>query len=156
MYPLFSPQSLIAEGTANYGIDVVFPGDDKVVFAKEVLLPLAGLDTTGISLYFKAMSIKTKLNYARNEAARFLVSGKMNDEEATQWMMNYCLFNRETAAKSVSFIKANRSYVINYNYGVDLVKSYIERKLNGNTDPEMHWKVFGELLSNQVRIPDLK
>ena len=26
VYPLFSPQSLIAEGTANYGIEVAFPG----------------------------------------------------------------------------------------------------------------------------------
>ena len=25
VYPLFSPQSLIAEGTANYGIEVAFP-----------------------------------------------------------------------------------------------------------------------------------
>jgi hypothetical protein len=43
LYPLFSPQSLIAEGSANYGIEVAFPGDDKVKFAKNVLLPLAGL-----------------------------------------------------------------------------------------------------------------
>src|SRR5690606_12016638 len=26
VYPLFSPQSFIAEGTANYGIEMVFPG----------------------------------------------------------------------------------------------------------------------------------
>ena len=26
VYPLFSPQSLIAEGTANFGIEVAFPG----------------------------------------------------------------------------------------------------------------------------------
>ena len=25
VYPLLSPQSLIAEGTANYGIDIAFP-----------------------------------------------------------------------------------------------------------------------------------
>ena len=30
VYPLFSPQSLIAEGTANYGIEVAFPGDERV------------------------------------------------------------------------------------------------------------------------------
>ena len=30
VYPLFSPQSLIAEGSANYGIDVAFPGDERV------------------------------------------------------------------------------------------------------------------------------
>ena len=29
VYPLYSPQSLIAEGTANYGIEMAFPGNDK-------------------------------------------------------------------------------------------------------------------------------
>ncbi|HJW28783.1 MAG TPA: hypothetical protein VJ508_05970, partial [Saprospiraceae bacterium] len=155
IYPLFSPQSLIAEGSANYGIDVVFPGNDKVEFAKTVLLPLAGLDTMGITSYFSALAIKGKLNYARNEAARQLLSGKMTDDQAKQWLQTYCLFNQETAAKSVAFIKANRSYVINYNYGMDLVGKWVEKKMNGATDQETKWKVFGELLSNEVRIAEM-
>ena len=44
VYPLFSPQSLIAEGTANYGIQVTFPGDERVEFEEKVLFPAAGLD----------------------------------------------------------------------------------------------------------------
>ena len=44
VYPLFSPQSLIAEGTANFGIDVAFPGPERLAFEREVLFPLAGLD----------------------------------------------------------------------------------------------------------------
>ncbi len=153
MYPLFSPQSLIAEGTANYGIEVVFPGNDKTVFAREVLLPLAGLDTTGIDLYFRALAIKGKLNYARNEVGRGLLSGSMTEEEAKRWLKEYSLFNDETAAKSISFIRNYRSYVINYNYGMDLVKAWVER--NGGTDPATRWKVFEKLLSGQIRIKDL-
>lgn len=155
MYPLFSPQSLIAEGTANYGIDVVFPDDDKTKFAKEVLLPLAGLDTTGISLYIKAMSIKGELNYARNEAARGIINKTMSEEEALRWLKDYALFNDETAAKSIKFINANRSYVINYNYGQDLVRGYVESRIKADPSPENRWKVFGELMSQEVRIGDL-
>jgi hypothetical protein len=33
VYPLFSPQSLIAEGSANYGIEVAFPGSERVARA---------------------------------------------------------------------------------------------------------------------------
>ena len=45
IYPLFSPQSLIAEGSANYGIDMVFPTvTDRVAYESTVLFPLAGLD----------------------------------------------------------------------------------------------------------------
>ena len=147
LYPLFSPQSFIAEGSANYGIDLVFPGDKKIRFAKEKLLPLAGLDTTFIAIYFKALAIRGKLNYARNEAARGIINQTMNDQQALDWLIKYCLYNKETALKSISFIKKYRSYVINYNYGQDLVRNYIE--LN-ETDPKKRWEVFGKLLSNPV------
>ncbi|WP_184549672.1 hypothetical protein [Mucilaginibacter sp. FT3.2] len=150
MYPLFSPQSLIAEGSANYGIEVAFPGDEKVKFAKSVLLPLAGLDTAGIDVYFKALAIRGALNYARNEAARGLVNNTMSKDKATTYLTKYCLMNDETAAKSISFIKKYRSYVINYNYGQDIVKDYIEK--NGGTAkaPAKRWELFGKLLSNEV------
>src|SRR5688500_4589382 len=46
VYPLFSPQSLIAEGTANYGIEVAFPGEERVAYEQEVLFPAAGLDAS--------------------------------------------------------------------------------------------------------------
>ena len=36
VYPLFSPQSLIAEGTANYGIEVAFPGRERVDFERPI------------------------------------------------------------------------------------------------------------------------
>jgi len=150
LYPLFSPQSLIAEGSANYGIEMAFPGEEKVKFAKSVLLPLAGLDTAGVDLYFRALTIKGNLNYARNEAARGLVNNTMSRDKARNYLTKYCLMNDETADKSLSFIKKYRSYVINYNYGLDLVKNYIER--NGGTakDPQKRWELFGQLLSHEV------
>ena len=156
MYPLYSPQSLIAEGTANYGIDVVFPGDDKIHFTKDSLLPLAGLDTTGITTYFRALAIKSKLNYARNEAARGIINSTMTEEHALQWLQDYALFTPEAASKSINFIKENRSYVINYNYGMDLVKEYIDDAIKADPTPENRWKAFGDLMSRQVRIQYLK
>lgn len=144
LYPLFSPQSLIAEGSANYGIDLVFPGNDRTVFAAGTLLPLAGLDTTGISLYFKVLAVRGQLNYARNEVARGLINGTMNESTALQWLMKYGLFNRETATKSIDFIRHYRSYVINYNYGQDLVKQFVQ------SAPGSPWDAFGWLLSHQV------
>jgi hypothetical protein len=147
LYPLFSPQSFIAEGSANYGIELVFPGDSKIKFAREILLPLAGLDTAFIATYFKALAVRGRLNYARNEAARGIVNKTMNDKQALEWLIKYCLYNEETALKSISFIKKYRSYVINYNYGQDLVRNYVEAK---GTDNKKRWEVFGKLLSNPV------
>lgn len=155
LYPLFSPQSLIAEGSANYGIALVFPGEERVAFAKTVLLPLAGLDTTNITLYFKTLDLRGELNYARNEAARGLLNNKMTEPQALQWLKDYCLMNEETAKKSISFIRKNRSYVINYNYGKDLVGQYISSK-GGDASTEKQWEVFEELLSNSVITADFK
>lgn len=155
LYPLYSPQSLIAEGSANYGIALVFPGEEKAKFAKEHLLPLAGLDTAGISLYFKALELKEQLNYARNEVGRGLLGGGMNEQQAMYWLTNFCLMNDETAKKSISFIRSNRGYIINYNYGKDLVKEYIVSKA-GTADRNKQWEAFGWLLSNPVIPSDLK
>ncbi|PSL44196.1 hypothetical protein CLV51_10661 [Chitinophaga niastensis] len=155
LYPLFSPQSLIAEGSANYGIDLAFPGEEKNVFTKEVLLPLAGLAPTGIDLYYKALSIKGRLNYTRNEIGRGLLNGSMSDTAAMRWLLNYALLNKEAAIKGLAFIKKNRSYVINYNYGQDLVKNYIASNDGTDTLPGKRWIAFGKLLSNEVTPGDL-
>jgi hypothetical protein len=155
LYPLFSPQSLIAEGTANYGIELVFPGDEKLRFAKEVLLPLAGMDTTGITTYFKALVLKSKLNFVRNDVARGLLDGTMKTEVAQNWLIRYGLYNNESAKKSIDFIRKYRSYVINYNYGLQLVRNYVERTMGNDKSIEHRWQVFATLLSNQFTSSDL-
>ena len=45
VYPLFSPQSLIAEGTANYGIDVAFPGRFAGRLRSRRAVPGGGLES---------------------------------------------------------------------------------------------------------------
>ncbi|MEP6676634.1 MAG: hypothetical protein ABJA78_15840 [Ferruginibacter sp.] len=155
MYPLFSPQSLIAEGSANYGIQVCFPGDEAKIFTKNILLPIAGLDTAGIDFYFRAGAVRTKLNYARNEVARGIINKTMDEAEAIRWLKNYALFSDDGAKKSISFITKYRSYVINYNYGQDMVKNYIESNGGTAANSSKRWELFGKLLSNQVVTGDL-
>jgi hypothetical protein len=156
LYPLFSPQSLIAEGSANYGIDMVFPGtESKVDFCKKVLLPLAGLDTTGISAYFRALDTRGQLNFAGNEVGRGILNKTMDSVSTMRWLKDYCLMNEETAKKRIRFIDVNRSYIINYNYGMELVKNYVEATGADATNPAKRWEVFGKLLSNPVLPSDL-
>ncbi|MCF2498571.1 hypothetical protein [Dyadobacter chenhuakuii] len=153
LYPLFSPQSLIAEGSANYGISIAFPGDSQEEYCKQILMPLAGIDTTGAHLYFEALKISSALNYARNEVARGLINKSMNDKDALRWLTDYCLLTEKGATDYLRFIKKYGSYVINYNYGQDLVKNYIEK--TSGQDQEKRWKAFEKLLSNPMRASDL-
>jgi hypothetical protein len=156
LYPLYSPQSLIAEGSANYGIEMSFPGQEGAAFAKMSLLPLAGLDSSQAELYFNALSVKSQLNYARNEAARGLLDRTMDEKEALRWLTDYALMSKESAEKSVSFIRKHRSYVICYNYGQDLVRNYIESRGGIESAQDKRWELFGWLLSNPVTPVDLQ
>jgi hypothetical protein len=156
LYPLFSPQSLIAEGSANYGIELAFPGNESNLFCKQVLLPLAGLDSSGIDTYFEALRIKGELNYARNEAARGLINGTMDHDEAMRWLTQYCLMDTKGAEQSINFIKTYRSYVINYNYGLDLVRNYISTNGGSNDNADKRWQIFSHLLSNEISPADLQ
>jgi hypothetical protein len=148
LYPLFSPQSLIAEGSANYGIDVAFPGESRIEFEKEVLFPLAGIDPAQADLYYEILALRAKLSYARNEVARAYINGDVDREGGAALVQKYLLMSPERALQSMSFIDKYRSYVINYNLGKDLVADFIERNGGTTDNPERRWEVFTYLLSN--------
>jgi hypothetical protein len=152
IYPLFSPQSLIAEGSANYGINVVLPGEERMKFEKNILFPLAGLDPAKVEQYYAVQELFGKLNYAGNEAARGYLNGTMSREKAVQWLTRYGMSDTARAGQRIRFFEKYRSYVINYNLGQDLVKTYIEKKSGKNPSDSKRWSVFGELISSP-RLP---
>ncbi|HEX2443778.1 MAG TPA: hypothetical protein VHJ77_07500 [Vicinamibacterales bacterium] len=152
VYALFSPQSLIAEGTANFGIDVAFPGRDRLAFERDRLFPLAGLDPTKAEAYFEAYQLAERLSYAVNEAARRYLNGEFTAPQAAGWLERYGLMTRARAEQRVRFIDQYRSYVINYNLGEDLVRQYIEDRGGTADQPAKRWQEFAALLSSP-RLP---
>lgn len=147
VYALFSPQSLIAEGTANYGIAMAFPGNERIKFEKEILFPIAGINPDDADLYYKVLDLQKNFSYAGNEAARNYLDEKWSREQTVEWLQKNSLRTKESADKYVSFIETYRSYVINYNLGYDIVKNYIES--NGGTADNIkkRWELFEFLLS---------
>lgn len=152
VYPLFSPMSLIAEGSANFGIEVAFPGDERVTFERDVLFPIAGIDPAKAELYYRIEELVDRLGYAGNEAARRYLDGEMTRDEASQWLVTYELMTPAQAKKRVKFIDTYRSYVINYNLGQDLVESYIESRGGTADNPERRWEEFKKLITSP-RLP---
>ncbi|MDP9194334.1 MAG: hypothetical protein M3P06_21770 [Acidobacteriota bacterium] len=150
VYALFSAQSLIAEGSANYGIEVAFPADERVAMERETLFPIAGLDGERASQYYRIYELFSRTGYAGNEAARQYLDGKINADQAAEWLTTYALMEPARARQRVKFIDQYRSYVINYNLGKDLVRNYVERHAEG--DAEKRWRIFAELLSSP-RLP---
>jgi hypothetical protein len=152
LYPLFSPQSLIAEGTANFGIEVAFPGQERVAFEQSKLFPVAGLDPSKAAGYYEVQGLVDELSYAGNEAARRYLDGKIDAAAAVAWLEKYALMPHDRAAQRVRFFDQYRSYVINYNYGKDLVRKFIEARGGTTSNPERRWQEFERLLSSP-RLP---
>ncbi len=150
VYPLFSPQSLVAEGTANYGIQVAFGDAERRRFERDTLFPLAGLDPARVDEYYDLLALTRRLSYAGNEAARGYLDGRLDAAGATAWLVRFAMNTPAQAAQRVQFFDAYRSYVINYNLGEDLVKAYVERQ--AGADPAARWRVFAALLSSP-RLP---
>lgn len=145
VYALFSPQSLIAEGTANYGIEVAFPDDERLAFERDVLFPKAGLDASRTAEYNNIRAVADRLSYAGNEAARRYLDGQIDRNAAAEWLTRFAMMSTDRAEQRVRFFEKYRSYVINYNLGKDLVKRYIEKSAD-------RWHEFVKLLSSP-RLP---
>jgi hypothetical protein len=152
LYPLFSPQSLIAEGSGNYGVELAFPGEERIEYERDHLFPLAGLDPSDADRYYRLLKLRAQLDYAINEAARNYLDGDFSSEQAQQWLINYALDTPEKAAKRISFFDAYRSYVINYNYGKDLVAAWVEKDA---ATSGQRWEQFTLLLSSPLSPSDL-
>lgn len=152
VYPLFSPQSLIAEGSANFGIEMAFPGAERLRYERDVLFPMAGLDPERAAAYDAVRQLVDRLDYASNEAARRYLDGEIDAARAAEWLTRYAVMLPAMAEQRVGFISQYRSYVINYNLGLDLVRDYVDRTVGPDGPAEERWKVFAALLSSP-RLP---
>ena len=152
IYPLYSPQSLIAEGSANYGIALAFPGEERLIFERDVLYPLAGLDLAAAADYFELQQALSKLKGARFAIAQAYLDKMISSEEALGLIQKYQLVSRERAEQSLSFNDQYRSYVINYGLGQDMVKAWVEAQGHA---PVWRWKAMEKLLSEPMLPGDL-
>jgi len=147
IYPLYSPQSIIAEGTAVIGEELLFTGNDRIKFEKEVLFPLAGLRVEDADLYYRILSLQEKMNGAGVFAARNYLNGDWTKEETVAWLQKFQLRTKERSEMYLSFIETYRSYVVTYNTGKSIIEEYLDK--NGGTKDNLakRWEIFTKIIS---------
>lgn len=168
VYPLFSPQSFIAEGTANFGIQMVFPDiEQRIAFEQDHVFPLAGLDPSRAREYYEIEATMRGLDYSGNEAARAFLDGTRSADETVAYLVSK-MASPESAKRRLTFYSTYRSYVINYNLGQDLVREHVARRVHDTHGAagaesaaegsdgllEARWRIFEELLTSP-QIPSL-
>lgn len=152
VYPLFSPQSLIAEGSANYGIRLAFPGLQKATFEARTLYPLAGLPPAEAKRYGALLDATKGLSGALLTIDREYLDGRIDDRRALDLIRKYSLVSEERAKKSLSFVKQYRSYVINYGLGEDMIRRDVESRRG----EQARWKRFEQIISEPTLPSDLR
>ena len=152
LYPLYSPQSFIAEGSANYGIELAFPGDEQLSFEERILYPLAGLATARAAENLALRRAIQDLDGARFTIAADYLDGRISRAQAVELSRKYQLLSPARAERSVAFVDQYRSYVINYGLGLDHVRTYVE---SFGEDPRRRWAAMESLLSEPTLPNDL-
>lgn len=152
VYPLYSPQSLIAEGTANYGIEMAFPGGDKAAYERDVLMPLAGIARPADDKYWHLTDAIKAVSGARLTIAQMYLDGEIDRAQAVELTQKYLLMSPARAEQSVKFTETYRSYVINYGLGEAMVKADVEREVG----EAARWKRFEALISEPTLPGDLR
>jgi hypothetical protein len=153
VYPLYSPQSLLAEGSANYGIELAFPGDEGLAFDRDVLAPLAGLPTADLARYLELAELTADLRPAGYTIAAQLFAGEIDEAEAIALTQRYQLTSPERAAQTIDFAKTYRSYIINYGLGLEMVRAHVEA---AGSSPEARWERMRRILSEPTLPSDLE
>jgi hypothetical protein len=125
VYPLYTPQSFIAEGGADLGIELLFdPAEEEMVY-REHILPQAGLAGEDAARLLGVNRLRGMLDHANGNAALLLFQRGATDVEAAAYLERWGLLSPEQAAKKVSFIRAYRGYVFNYRVGYERVRAYV-------------------------------
>ena len=153
VYPLYSPQSLIAEGSANYGIELAFPREERLAYEARTLYPLAGLPAEGAGRNLELLDAMQALAGARFTIARDYLEGRLTREQAIALTQKYQLVSRARAEQSIAFTDQYRSYVINYGLGLDMVRAHVEA---AGPSQAQRWAAMARLLSEPTLPSDLR
>ncbi len=151
--PLFGPQGPIAEGSANYGIELAFPGGEKITFERDMLFPMLGFDPADADKLDRLNDLRRTLSNAGVHFGRLYLDGAITGEEYIEGVMTYQLNTRQRAEQRLRFVEKYRSYIINYTVGLDIVRDYIDRE--AGDDEAARWDIFTQLLNTPITASDL-
>ncbi|MDP2126031.1 MAG: hypothetical protein Q8K97_01520 [Pseudohongiella sp.] len=152
VFPLFAPGSLFGEGSANFGVELAFPGETRLAYEQQVLYPIADLNPDDGARFEAVNALMGKLSNARTQISRQYLDGELTREQAIELAMKYRFLSRSRAEQSFDFDDTYRAYVINYTLGLEIVRAYIERHAENEED---RWAVFESLLNTPTAASDL-
>lgn len=125
---LFSPQVILAEGTANVALSMIFTEKEEIDFILELAKDIKTIDGSVIKTYFKISKLFKKIRLAEVHIAKNYLDGLLDKEQTIEEITRNSLCTRERACKRVDFIDRYRGYIANYSIGEEYVLNYLSSK----------------------------
>jgi hypothetical protein len=133
---------------ATLAADVAFPQTKRLAFERDVLFPIAGLDSKNAALYLRVEDLVDRLHIVEPQVAREYLDGKLEFERAGAKLEDAALMAHPEAA--LKYINEYRSYVTTYTYGRDLMAEQLERRSGG--DNNTRWKTYAQWMIDDPQV----
>jgi hypothetical protein len=141
---LRSPTSMLREGAANYGIDLVFPPPQRLAFERDVLFPLAGFDAADAARYVEVNRLVGELSRVVVPIVRDYRDGRISPVSASRALESSALVSSPDAL--LRFVDELGPYVLGYTTARDNVRDTVEaRHRQSGAD---RWTVLREMLAH--------
>jgi hypothetical protein len=144
---LHSPASVLREGAANFGVELVFPLAQRVAFDRKVLFPLAGLDPSQAERYEDVNALVVDLSAAAVPILASYRDGGLSFENAAAELRTNALVS--SPQPLLRFVEEEGAYTLGYTAARDRIASFVKtRSACTKQDP---WRVLAEVVS----VPDV-
>jgi hypothetical protein len=123
---LRSPEQVLREGAASYGVDLAFPQKDRVAFTRDILFPMAGFAPAEAEKYVTVHRLVGELALSVMPILRDYRDGKMRVDKAAAALERDALISSPRAL--LQFTDALGAYVTGYTVTRDLVRDCVEAR----------------------------
>jgi len=144
-----SPAAVLREGAANYGVDLVFPPEDRLAFERDVLFPMAGFPPGEVERQATVHRLVVELALSVVPILREYRDGAISFNTATFRLEREALIASPGAL--LKFVDDLGAYSTGYTVARNAVRDHVEA--TSRTSGEDSWTVLRRVLAGpQVSI----
>ncbi len=136
-----SPENVLREGAANYGVDLAFPPEERLAFERDVLFPMAGFPIAEAERHAKVHRLVSELALSVMPILREYRDGALSFNSATFRLEREAFI--ASPAALLKFVDDLGAYSTGYTVARNAVRNHVEAVARGGEDP---WVVLRQVV----------
>ena len=145
-----TPQFPVSDAISEYGIGLTFPVEERIVFEREVLYPIAGLTMRNEAAWRVLIQARSSVLGATSTIVRDYLDHRIDAETAKKLFIRYRLQNRRSAEQMTKMLDAFGPFVI----ASDAGWYTIDRVMQGKSVEEQ-WRLLQRMESEPMLLEDV-